>query len=300
MLDCGSNSFVKQYYDILAKKPEELHRFYANESTFTHAEDPREEVELVQTGVEAIKKRVAELNYLNAHVDLSEGFLDVQKSISSSESILVVVTGHFSLREIKSRPFTHSFVLAVPTAAKSGRPGSYYVHNSVFRLISERSTPTASKGVEASPEAVDASNLSKSVSGTSEQKNSKQVGASKTPPAPDKSAAAEAEAEVATEKTKQEANEKADAEKADAEKAAADAVANTAPKSYADMAKRVSSAPPPNHRRVSAWGRKSPPQRLRRVVLARNPQTKPVKKGATRRLGERIMPAFMCATSPQK
>ena len=76
---------MKQYYDILAKKPEELHRFYANESTFTHAEDPREEVELVQTGVDAIKKRVSELNYLNAHVDLSEGFWMCRKALARRE-----------------------------------------------------------------------------------------------------------------------------------------------------------------------------------------------------------------------
>lgn len=241
---------MKQYYDILAKKPEELHRFYANESTFTHAEDPREEVELVQTGVDAIKKRVSELNYLNAHVDLSEGFLDVQKSISSAESILVVVTGHFSLREIKSRPFTHSFVLAVPTSANMGRPGSYYVHNSVFRLISGRSMPTASKAVEASPEMADATTSSSgSGSGSSEQKSSKSLEASKgaSSAAPEKGAKAEAEAEAdaAADKVKLEAKAKDDADAAAAAAAEAEAAASAVPKSYADMAKKISAVPPP-------------------------------------------------------
>lgn len=236
---------MKQYYDILAKKPEELHRFYASVSTFTHAEDPREEVELVQTGVDAIKKRVSELNYLNAHVDLSEGFLDVQRSISSADSILVVVTGHFSLREIKSRPFTHSFVLAVPTSSDTGKPGSYYVHNSVFRLISERSMPTASKAVEASPETADATTSSGSNdSSSSEQKNSKSSEASKvTTAAPEKDAKAEADA--AAEMAKQESSAKDAAAAANASAAAAVAAANTGPKSYADMAKKISAVPPP-------------------------------------------------------
>ncbi len=32
-------SFIKQFYEMMAKKPWELHRFYKEESNFTHCED---------------------------------------------------------------------------------------------------------------------------------------------------------------------------------------------------------------------------------------------------------------------
>ena len=63
----------------------------------------------------------------------------MQDCFDNVDGILVVVTGHFTLQEITSRPFTHTFVLT--TAAGVG--GSYYVHNSVFRLQSEVKTPKA-------------------------------------------------------------------------------------------------------------------------------------------------------------
>jgi hypothetical protein len=33
------HSFIKQFYEMMAKKPWELHRFYKEESNFTHCED---------------------------------------------------------------------------------------------------------------------------------------------------------------------------------------------------------------------------------------------------------------------
>ncbi len=113
MLYLFFSSFVKQFYDMLARNPSELHRFYTEDSSFSHAEHPSEPTCTVK-GVDAIRKRVAELNLLNAHVDLSEGAYDVQDSFSSVAAILVVVTGRFSLNNAQPSPFTHTFVLAKP------------------------------------------------------------------------------------------------------------------------------------------------------------------------------------------
>jgi len=129
-LSAFPSSFVKQFYDMLARNPSELHRFYTEESSFCHAEHPSEPTTTVK-GMDAIRKRVAELNLLNAHVDLSEGAYDVQESFANVAAILVVVTGHFSLNNAQPNPFTHTFVLAKPENATNG--AAYYVRNSVFR-----------------------------------------------------------------------------------------------------------------------------------------------------------------------
>lgn len=134
-----AETFVKQYYDMMARNPQELHRFYTEESQFCHAEDPNEDSATVK-GVTAIRKRVGELNLLSSQVDLSEGAYDVQESFANVSAILVVVTGHFSKKDCAASPFTHTFVLAKPEMSSGG--GSYYVHNSIFRLQNPPARPT--------------------------------------------------------------------------------------------------------------------------------------------------------------
>ena len=245
------DSFVKQYYDILSNQPALLYRFYAEGSTFSHAE---EEDSASQFGVEAIRKRVEELNYLNAEVDLSDGFIDVQKSsINSVESILVIVTGHFSLREIRSRPFSSSFILAKPER----KDASYYVHNSVFRLISDRGViedgaapaaqavslkagaadPASSTPQEEITRSSSNNNISKDKGPSSERKNSNIESS--------KAAATKPAATEVTKPPQEGASSSAGDTKSGSSTDNTAAAASAVPKSYADMAKKISAAPVP-------------------------------------------------------
>ena len=79
------NHFIKQYYGVvLPKKPFELHRFYAEGSTFCHAtgSTPEEPV----TGLEAIKEKIQSLGLTDAIVDLDCGSVDAQPSQSGELS----------------------------------------------------------------------------------------------------------------------------------------------------------------------------------------------------------------------
>jgi len=50
-----ATQFIKAYYHTLNKNPEDLHKFYMNESRFTHGEG-QETVESYE-GVDAIKNK---------------------------------------------------------------------------------------------------------------------------------------------------------------------------------------------------------------------------------------------------
>lgn len=154
-----AQSFIKQFYEMLAKNPSELHRFYKDESSFAHADV--HQVTRSVTGVDSIREIVNNLELAGARLDLSEGSLDAQKS--DNNGVFLVVTGHFTLPGKNPRPFVQSFFLACQSASgqKSGS-ASYYVRNSVFRLLGNDDEAVKDQGIEEHNDPPESYNVSES------------------------------------------------------------------------------------------------------------------------------------------
>mmetsp|Transcript_29240 Transcript_29240/g.29607 ORF Transcript_29240/g.29607 Transcript_29240/m.29607 type:complete len:499 (+) Transcript_29240:211-1707(+) len=131
--DIVSQSFIKQYYDMLARNPSELHRFYKEDSSFIHSDGVQ--ISEVANGVESIREHINNLDLAGARVDLTDGSVDAQKS--ENNGVFLTVTGHVTLASRPTRPFVQSFFLASQSSGnpKSPQMISYFVRNSIFRLL---------------------------------------------------------------------------------------------------------------------------------------------------------------------
>jgi RNA recognition motif-containing protein len=146
-------SFIKQYYEKLARNPQDLYKFYKENSFFTFVDSAQDSDPI--GGPDDIKEAVAKLPFLNCLVDLSEGSLDAQ---TSDGGVLIVVTGDIAFPGESQRHFVQSFFL---DSQHSGPSPSYYVRNSVFRLLRSHSAsnhsvaaPTTEEDVSAAEESI--------------------------------------------------------------------------------------------------------------------------------------------------
>lgn len=116
--------FVRQYYTLLNKAPDHLHRFYNNSSSFVHGglEPQNREVTLV-VGQKNIHNKIQQLNFRDCHAKISQ--VDSQSTLGNG--VVVQVTGELSNDGQPMRRFTQTFVLAAQA------PKKYYVHNDIFR-----------------------------------------------------------------------------------------------------------------------------------------------------------------------
>lgn len=116
--------FVRQYYTLLNKAPDHLHRFYNNHSSFVHGglEPQNREAPLV-VGQKQIYNKIQQLNFRDCHAKISQ--VDAQSTLGNG--VVVQVTGELSNDGQPMRRFTQTFVLA------SQSPKKYYVHNDIFR-----------------------------------------------------------------------------------------------------------------------------------------------------------------------
>lgn len=128
-----AKSFTKQYYEIIHKKPQQLYRFYKDESNFFHG-DESQGTETI-SGSDNIREKVEQLNLTGAVVDLTDGSIDAQGSVNNA--VFLVVTGKFTMPGKSARPFVQSFFLECQTGGKGDL--SYYVRNSVFRIYGDDS-----------------------------------------------------------------------------------------------------------------------------------------------------------------
>lgn len=118
------NSFVKQYYHLLAQSPETLHRFYKDDSKFTHGRGSQDENSI--SGQKNINDKIMSMGYAGAHVDLESGSVDCQSSLDGG--VLVMVAGVMTLKAETPRAFVQTFFLAV-------QPNGYFVLNDAFRYL---------------------------------------------------------------------------------------------------------------------------------------------------------------------
>uniref|UniRef100_A0A182PT50 NTF2 domain-containing protein n=1 Tax=Anopheles epiroticus TaxID=199890 RepID=A0A182PT50_9DIPT len=117
--------FVRQYYTLLNKAPDFLHRFYNNSSSFVHGGLDAKcgtETALV-IGQKQIQSKIQQLNFRDCHAKISQ--VDSQATLGNG--VVVQVTGELSNDGQPMRRFTQTFVLAAQS------PKKYYVHNDIFR-----------------------------------------------------------------------------------------------------------------------------------------------------------------------
>lgn len=116
--------FVRQYYTLLNKAPDHLHRFYNNHSSFVHGGlEPHNREALLVVGQKQIYNKIQQLNFRDCHAKISQ--VDAQSTLGNG--VVVQVTGELSNDGQPMRRFTQTFVLAAQS------PKKYYVHNDIFR-----------------------------------------------------------------------------------------------------------------------------------------------------------------------
>lgn len=116
--------FVRQYYTLLNKAPDHLHRFYNNNSSFVHGGlDPHNREATMVIGQKQIYNKIQQLRFRDCHAKISQ--VDAQQTLGGG--VVVQVTGELSNNGEPMRRFTQTFVLAAQS------PKKYYVHNDIFR-----------------------------------------------------------------------------------------------------------------------------------------------------------------------
>lgn len=116
--------FVRQYYTLLNKAPDHLHRFYNNSSSFVHGGlDTKNQEATMVIGQKQIHNKIQQLNFRDCHAKISQ--VDSQATLGNG--VVVQVTGELSNDGQPMRRFTQTFVLAAQS------PKKYYVHNDIFR-----------------------------------------------------------------------------------------------------------------------------------------------------------------------
>lgn len=118
-------TFMRQYYQLLAKEPQSLHRFYKDESRWCHGQGSQMEAPIA--GQRAINEQILKRGYAGARVDLDLGSIDCQESLD--HGVVVLVTGVMTLLgSPQPKPFVQTFFLAV-------QPKGYFVLNDCLRFL---------------------------------------------------------------------------------------------------------------------------------------------------------------------
>ncbi|KAJ1206036.1 hypothetical protein NDU88_001451 [Pleurodeles waltl] len=122
--------FVRQYYTLLNKAPDYLHRFYGRTSSYVHggldaSGKPQEAV----YGQAEIHKKVMSLQFSECHTKIRH----VDAHATLSDGVVVQVMGELSNGGQPMRRFMQTFVLA----PEGSVPNKFYVHNDIFRYEDE-------------------------------------------------------------------------------------------------------------------------------------------------------------------
>ncbi|XP_048826481.1 ras GTPase-activating protein-binding protein 2-like [Brienomyrus brachyistius] len=122
--------FVRQYYTLLNKAPDFLHRFYGRHSSYVHGglDTSGKPAEAVY-GQAEIHKKVMSLQFSECHTKIRH----VDAHATLSDSVVVQVMGELSSGGQPMRKFMQTFVLA-PEGSVANK---FYVHNDIFRYEDE-------------------------------------------------------------------------------------------------------------------------------------------------------------------
>uniref|UniRef100_G3PZ70 G3BP stress granule assembly factor 2a n=1 Tax=Gasterosteus aculeatus aculeatus TaxID=481459 RepID=G3PZ70_GASAC len=122
--------FVRQYYTLLNKAPDFLHRFYGRNSSYVHGGlDPTGKLAEAVYGQAEIHKKVMSLQFSECHTKIRH----VDAHATLSDGVVVQVLGELSNNGQPMRKFMQTFVLA-PEGSVANK---FYVHNDIFRYEDE-------------------------------------------------------------------------------------------------------------------------------------------------------------------
>ncbi|KAG7264671.1 hypothetical protein CRUP_038845 [Coryphaenoides rupestris] len=122
--------FVRQYYTLLNKAPDFLHRFYGRNSSYVHGGlDPSGKLAEAVYGQAEIHKKVMSLQFSECHTKIRH----VDAHATMSDGVVVQVLGELSNSGQPMRKFMQTFVLA-PEGSVANK---FYVHNDIFRYEDE-------------------------------------------------------------------------------------------------------------------------------------------------------------------
>ncbi|URD73359.1 Nuclear transport factor 2 (NTF2) domain [Musa troglodytarum] len=119
------SAFVQQYYHILHRSPEMVHKFYQDSSIVNRPNSDGEMTSVMS--VQAINDMIMSLDFRNCFTEIETA----DSQISYRNGVLIVVTGSFIGQDAIRRKFAQSFFLAPQ------ENGGYFVLNDVFRFLSE-------------------------------------------------------------------------------------------------------------------------------------------------------------------
>lgn len=118
--------FVRQYYTLLNKAPNFIHKFYGANSSYVRGETYKAgESEKPAIGQENIKLKIDSLDFQDCRTKIRQ--VDAYATIGNS--VVVQVAGEISNKELPLRRFMQTFVLA----PQGDNPCKFYVHNDIFR-----------------------------------------------------------------------------------------------------------------------------------------------------------------------
>ncbi|MBN3309461.1 ras GTPase-activating protein-binding protein 2 isoform X2 [Amia ocellicauda] len=122
--------FVRQYYTLLNKAPDFLHRFYGRHSSYVHGGlDANGKPAEAVYGQAEIHKKVMSLQFSECHTKIRH----VDAHATLSDGVVVQVMGELSNNGQPMRKFMQTFVLA-PEGSVANK---FYVHNDIFRYEDE-------------------------------------------------------------------------------------------------------------------------------------------------------------------
>ncbi|XP_051754477.1 ras GTPase-activating protein-binding protein 2 isoform X2 [Ctenopharyngodon idella] len=122
--------FVRQYYTLLNKAPDFLHRFYGRNSSYVHGGlDSNGKLSEAVYGQAEIHKKVMSLQFSECHTKIRH----VDAHATLSDGVVVQVMGELSNNGQPMRKFLQTFVLA-PEGSVANK---FYVHNDIFRYEDE-------------------------------------------------------------------------------------------------------------------------------------------------------------------
>jgi len=121
-----AEEFGKGYYRVLSTKPQEIYKYYKDDSVFTTLSEGVTDIDRLE-GPQAIQEKLQSLGLTSYRVLLP--VFQAQESIKGS--ILILAKGQFAKRESPPRPFVQTFILAPQD------PAGWYVKNDVLVFLKE-------------------------------------------------------------------------------------------------------------------------------------------------------------------
>jgi len=118
--------FVRQYYTMLNEGPQNLFRFYSDNSSLIHGNAPGEAVQAA-FGQYDINRKLMSLNFKDCHTKIRQ----VDSLETTNKSVVIQVMGELSNNGQPMRRFFQTFILSPRS------PTHYYVRNDIFRYQDE-------------------------------------------------------------------------------------------------------------------------------------------------------------------